>query len=792
MTQTAPSPEAASSEAASGDVAPVLADGVELLGELANSGYRSAPSLVRRADGQTISLTPLLYQVLAAIDGTRGDVGIAEEVGRNTGRQVSAADVAHLVETKLRPLGVLSNSDGSTPTSTKANPLLALRFRYVVSDPAKTRRMTAPFAVLFRPAFVVVFTLLFVAIATWVIFEKGLASAAHQALHEPGLLLLVFAVTAVSAGFHEFGHAAACRYSGATPGAMGAGLYLVWPAFYTEVSDSYRLSRGGRLRVDLGGLYFNALFAVATYAAWAWTRWDALLLVIGTQLLQMLRQLAPFVRFDGYHILADLVGVPDLFGHIKPSLLGLLPTRWHRPESKALQPWARAVVTLWVLVVLPALLFSFVMMVVALPRVAATTWQSLTLHWADIRAAWAGGNLARVGAGTLSVLVLVLTLLAMLYLLYRIVRRTSARVWTSTRGRPWHRSAAALTAAVLVAGLAWAWWPSEDKYRPIQANESGTLLDGLRTTASTSTSSTALPPPILHQGQTGTQPHSIWASAGRPPTKDHPQLAMILVPHDAGTTDSSSPSSTTQAATWVFPFNPPDAPGPGDNQALAVNTQDGSTVYDVAFALVWDTDGQATNDNSAYALASCNNCTTVAVGFQVVIVIGQADLVMPTNVAVAVNYSCVACMTYALATQLVITLPHELSDDAMAQLQALWAQVAQLAAHIEDIPLDQLQATLTNIESQVLAIVAEEGGAQLMPSPSASATGSGPATTSSSSTAPRPGTSAQPGDGATSPPAAGSGTVESPSSRPTASTSPSPETSAPSPTATSATSTTTP
>ncbi|MDQ1604088.1 MAG: putative peptide zinc metalloprotease protein, partial [Actinomycetota bacterium] len=76
MTQTAPSPEAASSEAASGDVAPVLADGVELLGELANSGYRSAPSLVRRADGQTISLTPLLYQVLAAIDGTRGDVGI--------------------------------------------------------------------------------------------------------------------------------------------------------------------------------------------------------------------------------------------------------------------------------------------------------------------------------------------------------------------------------------------------------------------------------------------------------------------------------------------------------------------------------------------------------------------------------------------------------------------------------------------------------------------------------------------------------------------------------------------
>ena len=39
---------------------------------------------------------------------------------------------------------------------------------------------------------------------------------------------------------------------------MGTGLYLVWPAFYTDVTDSYRLGRAGRLRTDLGGLYFNA------------------------------------------------------------------------------------------------------------------------------------------------------------------------------------------------------------------------------------------------------------------------------------------------------------------------------------------------------------------------------------------------------------------------------------------------------------------------------------------------------------------------------------------------------
>ena len=181
------------------------------------------------------------------------------------------------------------------------------------------------------------------------LFEKGLASATHEAFDQPGLLLVVFAVTVLSAGFHEFGHAAAARYGGATPGAMGAGLYLVWPAFYTDVTDSYRLGRGGRVRTDLGGLYFNAIVAVAMFGLWWATRWDALLLVIATQVLQMLRQLAPLVRFDGYHVLADVTGVPDLFHRIKPTLLGLLPAALGDPEARLLKPWARAVVTVWVL-----------------------------------------------------------------------------------------------------------------------------------------------------------------------------------------------------------------------------------------------------------------------------------------------------------------------------------------------------------------------------------------------------------------------------------------------------------
>lgn len=49
--------------------APIRVDGVQLLGEMGGSGYRTPPALVRRADGQVLQLSPLLYLVLNAVDG---------------------------------------------------------------------------------------------------------------------------------------------------------------------------------------------------------------------------------------------------------------------------------------------------------------------------------------------------------------------------------------------------------------------------------------------------------------------------------------------------------------------------------------------------------------------------------------------------------------------------------------------------------------------------------------------------------------------------------------------------
>src|SRR4051794_16455995 len=412
--------------------APARAEGVQLLGAHRGSGYRVPPSLVQRADGQVVQLTPLLYAVLNAVDGHRTEDDIAAVVSAEVGRSVVADDVRTLVDSRLRPLGLVRLADGSQPPARKANPLLALRLRYVVSEPGRTRRLTGPFAALFHPVLVVTLTLAFAVVAYWVLFRKGLASAANDAFARPGLLLAVFAITVVSAGFHEFGHAAALRRSGGTPGAMGAGFYLVWPAFYTDVTDSYRLNRSGRLRTDLGGLYFNALVALGMFALWVVSEWDGLLLVIAAQILQMIRQLPPLVRFDGYHILADLTGVPDLFHRIGPTLRSFLPRRWRRPDSRELKLWARAIVTLWVVVVVPLLLLTAVLAVLALPRVVGTTADSVAVQAHALADAAGAGDITGVLVKALAIVALIVPVAGMVYMLVRVVRRYVVRTWQRT------------------------------------------------------------------------------------------------------------------------------------------------------------------------------------------------------------------------------------------------------------------------------------------------------------------------------------------------------------------------
>src|SRR5207249_3673621 len=168
---------------------------------------------------------------------------------------------------------------------------------------------------------------------------------------------------------------------------------LTSPLFpYTTLFRSYRLGKGGRLRTDLGGVYFNVVFMLATGGVYALTGYEPLLLVIPFMHLEILHQFLPFIRLDGYYIVSDLTGVPDMFARIKPTLASLLPWKQTSDRVTELKPWVRVVVTAYVFTVVPLLLFMFGMMVINAPRIISTAYDSFFAQYHEVGHAFHGGS----------------------------------------------------------------------------------------------------------------------------------------------------------------------------------------------------------------------------------------------------------------------------------------------------------------------------------------------------------------------------------------------------------------
>ena len=440
-----------------------LALGVELLGEFKDSGYDPPPFLVRRPDGQVIQMSRLLYLVAGLIDGVRSSTVIAELASAELGRSLGADQVRYIVTAKLLPLGLIAGP-GAPAAPPTASPLLALRARGTLLPESAANAVALVLRPLFRWQAVLAVVVSVAAVDWWLLATHQLAIGLDQLLRDPATLLIVFVLSVASAAFHELGHATACRYGGARPGKIGAGIYLVWPAFFTNVTDSYRLGRAARLRTDLGGLYFNLIFILGLAALYEATSARILLLVVAVTHLEMLQQLLPFVRFDGYFILSDIVGVPDLFARVAPILRSVRAKGRVDPRVAGLRRGARIVVTGWVLCVVPLLTVTIGYLVLCLPQINRALWRS-TVQQARLAGASADGHHYALSAlDAIGVALAALSVVGSVYIVVGLTRRAVILGLRWSADRPVRRLVVAVTAAAVAAALA-TFWASQGQFR---------------------------------------------------------------------------------------------------------------------------------------------------------------------------------------------------------------------------------------------------------------------------------------------------------------------------------------
>ncbi|WP_018149964.1 site-2 protease family protein [Leeia oryzae] len=131
---------------------------------------------------------------------------------------------------------------------------------------------------------------------------------------------------------HELGHATTAKRFGCKIPTMGVAFLVMLPVAYTDTNDVWRLtSKQQRLAVAGAGILTELMIAIWAGFLWYWlpdglARSIAFMLATTTWVATVLINASPFMRFDGYFLLSDFLGLPNL--HTRAFALA----RWHLRE----------------------------------------------------------------------------------------------------------------------------------------------------------------------------------------------------------------------------------------------------------------------------------------------------------------------------------------------------------------------------------------------------------------------------------------------------------------------------
>lgn len=143
------------------------------------------------------------------------------------------------------------------------------------------------------------------------------AATMVDTLSWPGLVSYGVALVAIKT-LHELGHAFTAKRQGCRVPAMGVAFLVLWPVAYTDTNDAWKLvDRRQRLAVVAAGV-----LSELTVAAWATLAWAifpegapkalAFMLATTSWITTVVVNASPFMRFDGYFLLSDWLGMPNL------------------------------------------------------------------------------------------------------------------------------------------------------------------------------------------------------------------------------------------------------------------------------------------------------------------------------------------------------------------------------------------------------------------------------------------------------------------------------------------------
>jgi putative peptide zinc metalloprotease protein len=370
---------------------------------VAHTSEKGITYLLVGEEGGHLRVSASTRQLLRWVKAGRSFTDLAQSLSRQQGRKVSSELLASVYRHAVSNLQAADTINARGLTGS-----FWLRLRLIPAE--WVARIASHLAILFRPA-----------LALSLLVAVALSTAALGGLHEfakapASQFWAAYGLFLLSLIVHEFGHASACARYGVKPSEIGFTMYLVYPAFYSNVTSAWQLSRWQRVVVDLGGNFFQAIVGAVYVGLFLWSGEPAYRLAFTMIIYSAAFSLNPVFKFDGYWMMADALGVTNL-GEQPRRILRHVWRKLRRLPVEPL-PWPRTVVA--ALAIYTPLSFGF--WAYFLGRLLPTLW-SLTLGYPKmLRSAAEQLQAGRGWSSSQALLLQTLMLLILYVMLFRLVQ----------------------------------------------------------------------------------------------------------------------------------------------------------------------------------------------------------------------------------------------------------------------------------------------------------------------------------------------------------------------------------
>jgi putative peptide zinc metalloprotease protein len=255
-------------------------------------------------------------RILQLLDGKLELDEVREKLGAR-GQSLGPDFLNSFIEQAER-MGLLAGAP-SDPPRRRFAPEQLLFFKFPLLDPSPWLAGPAKlWAKLYQRAALPLWVLIFASALTYLVADsERLFQTGWDHLGPSGIPWLMLGIALVKAG-HEVAHAAAAHRHGAEVREMGIAFMLFVPCLYTETSEAWALPRRAqRLEIGVAGVLFEILIGALAAHVWYFTApgfWNSLAfsLLAVSWIQSLLLNANPLMRFDGYFVLSEWKGIPNL------------------------------------------------------------------------------------------------------------------------------------------------------------------------------------------------------------------------------------------------------------------------------------------------------------------------------------------------------------------------------------------------------------------------------------------------------------------------------------------------